>query len=506
MSLFADVFVVIFMLCSAVLLIFGLHHYAMLFYFWRARKAITAEAETRDLQQPYPEDGALPEVLTQIPLYNEYNVAERIIRAVVAIDYPREKHVVQVLDDSTDDTIGLVDRVVAELREKGHRITAARREVRSGFKAGALDYGLQLCAAEYVAIFDSDFVPPRDFLRRTLPHLFENESCGLVQARWGSLNTEESALTKAQGLGIDGHFVVEQTARAYNGLFLNFNGTAGIWRREAIDDAGGWTAETLTEDLELSYRAQLRGWTFHYLPQLVAPAELPATYEAFRSQQFRWAKGSMQTAKLMLGRVWRAPVSLLKKVEATFHLGHYGVHFCMFIHALLGLPILLSGTRLSLLAETWYLTPLAFAVIAPSLLYLVSQIWLGPRYAWRFFRRLPMLLLVGFGICLSNARACLEGMIGVVSPFVRTPKQGKGQRKYRVKLSAVPIAELAMAVYTGLTAALYARDGQLATAAFFSIYACGFALFGGKSVLGAFAKVASDAEQTSEEGAELNAA
>lgn len=487
MSAVSLILTIAFMLCSAVLLIFGLHHYVMLFFFWRSREKIRRENERDGLGEVTLSDAELPEVLTQIPLYNEYNVAERVIRAVAAIDYPQDKHIIQVLDDSSDDTVGLVDRVVASLQAEGYRIEAVRREVREGFKAGALDYGLKQCDADYVAIFDSDFIPPAEFFKRTLAHLLEKPQLGLVQARWGSINTEESPLTKAQGLGIDGHFIIEQTARAYNGLFLNFNGTAGLWRRETIDDAGGWTSDTLTEDLELSYRAQLKGWKFHYLPNLVVPAEIPESYSAFRSQQFRWAKGSIQTARMMLGQVWKSNISLLQKVEATFHLTHYSIHFCMFVHALLGLPILLIGSRLSDFASTWYLVPLAFAIVGPSLLYLCAQAWSEQGTVLRFFRRLPVLMLVGFGICFSNARACVEGFIGIVSPFVRTPKKGAGGKVYRVKMGVVPMIEVFMCLYTLTAAILYLRDAQYATGLFFGLYAGGFGLFGFQSVLASLA-------------------
>ena len=227
----------LYLLCSAILVLYGFHHYFMLFLFFRAQKKM--KLQNADIVPLTIDNNELPVVLTQIPLYNELNVAERVIRAVAAIEYPADKHIIQVLDDSTDDTCALVDRVVAELSARGYQISAVRRTDRSGYKAGALDYGLKICDAPYVTIFDSDFVPPQDYLLRTIPHLLANKQYGLVQARWGFLNENASLFTKAQSVGIDGHFVVEQVARSYNDYFLNFNGTAGVWRRSAIDDAGG---------------------------------------------------------------------------------------------------------------------------------------------------------------------------------------------------------------------------------------------------------------------------
>ena len=324
--------IVIYALCSATLIIYGWHHYFMIWLFLRSKNSIIENNKKAEEKYRIVDEDA-PEVLSQIPLYNEATVAERIIRSVAEIDYPN--HTIQVLDDSDDETKAVVDSIVTELQDQGVNIEAIRREKRLGFKAGALDYGLTLNNAPYIAIFDSDFVPPKDFLRRTVPHFSAIGKCGVVQARWDHLNEDDSLFTKAQSVGVNGHFVVEQVARSYNDYFLNFNGTAGVWNREAIEDAGGWNDETLTEDLDLSYRAQLKGWKFHFLPELRVPAELPPLFRAFRSQQFRWAKGSMQTAKKMLPKVWLAKIPIRKKVEATFHLTHYFIHFCMLLQALL---------------------------------------------------------------------------------------------------------------------------------------------------------------------------
>jgi cellulose synthase/poly-beta-1,6-N-acetylglucosamine synthase-like glycosyltransferase len=472
----------LYLLCSAILVLYGFHHYFMLILFFRAQKKIKSKNAT--VTTLTSNDRDLPVVLTQIPLYNELNVAERVIRAVAAIEYPADKHIIQVLDDSNDETCALVDSVVREISGQGVKIAAVRRTDRSGYKAGALDYGLKICDAPYVTIFDSDFVPPKDFLLRTIPHLLANKQYGLVQARWGFLNENDSLFTKAQSVGIDGHFVVEQVARSYNDYFLNFNGTAGVWRREAIDDAGGWNADTLTEDLDLSYRAQLRNWKIHYLPDLVVPAEIPASYEAFRSQQFRWAKGSIQTAIKILPKVWEADIPLRQKVESSFHLTHYCLHLCMLLQAVLGLPLALSDANpFSDFILNWYIVPLALAMIAPSLLYLTAEMWINPRRWWLFLVRLPMLLLIGFGICFSNARACLEGFIGIQSPFVRTAKQGDGKVSYTHRTQYMPMIELCLACYALITAISYTVNGLPGAAPFFFLYAAGFMLFSTKSLL-----------------------
>ncbi|MGJ8671746.1 glycosyltransferase [Rubritalea sp.] len=474
---------IIYALCSAILILYGLHNYFIIFLFLRKRDEITDSNNTVETEFAIVETDA-PAVLSQIPLYNELAVAERVIRSVASIDYPN--HFIQVLDDSTDETVELVDSVVANLVAQGIRIETIRREDRSGYKAGALDYGLKLNDAPYIAIFDSDFIPPPDFLRRTIPHFKAREKCCVVQARWGHINADENAFTRAQSVGVNGHFVVEQVARSYNNYFLNFNGTAGVWSREAIADAGGWNADTLTEDLDLSYRAQLKGWKIHFLPNLVVPAELPPFFRAFRSQQFRWAKGSMQTAKKILPLVWKAEIPVSRKVEATFHLTHYSIHFCMLLQAILALPIiLLHEVPFGTVVVAWFALPMALAMMGPSLLYLAAERWLDKEKGFfNFITRLPMLLLIGFGICLSNARACAEGIIGIKSPFVRTPKQGDNKAAFKDlgKATIMPMFELFMAAFTLLTAYLYYNIGLTGIVPFFLIYSFGFAMFGYRSL------------------------
>ncbi|MFW5874064.1 MAG: glycosyltransferase [Verrucomicrobiota bacterium] len=483
MSLLSSVVYLLYAACSLLLLAYGLNTCVVIYLFLRKRKAsdredLVAAREAFDaLEEP-------PVVTTQIPLYNEVNVAERVIRAVAAIDYPKDRHEIQVLDDSDDETCALVDAVAEELRGRGHWIEVFRRRDRVGYKAGALHAGMQVCRGEFIAIFDSDFLPPRDFLRRSLPVLVADAGCALVQARWDHLNQKHSWLTRAQAVGIDGHFVVEQTARNRNGLFMNFCGTAGVWRRAAIDDAGGWEHDTVTEDLDLSYRAQLRGWRFHYMPDLLVPAELPTSYSAFKSQQYRWAKGSIQTARKMLPRVWRARLPLFTKLQATVHLTHYALHFQMALLALLVLPLMLCylGEEIPLYQSALFLTFLVPAALGPTVGYAVCQYYGHPKDWGRRMLHLPYLLVVGFGICLSNAKAVVEGLFGKDRTFVRTPKAGESSiKRYAVKRNWLPNFELAFAAYALVTAAVLARIGEYSLMPFVLIYVLGFSVVGYRS-------------------------
>ncbi len=484
---FLDITFVLYLAASAGLLFYGLNCYVLLALFGRR----ASETRIRQLRieedwgkaHPPGEIRDLPKITTQLPLYNEFNVAERAIRAIAAFDYPHTLHQIQVLDDSTDETCGLVDRVAAEIREKGIWIDVVRREIRQGYKAGALSDAMSAAHGEFIAIFDSDFVPTPDFLRSLLPHLVDEKN-GLVQARWGHLNREESLLTRAQSVGIDGHFAIEQSARSANHLFLNFNGTAGIWRRTCIEDAGGWTADTLTEDLDLSYRAQLKGWHLEYVPHVVVPAELPETYSAFKSQQFRWAKGSIQTAIKLLPEIFSSNRSLFAKLQSIFHLCHYLAHPLMLIVALLALPALhyLGGS----LQNGWLVVfsiPLLASTFGPAVLYTTSQRYLYPK-DWRGrILLLPALMLVGFGICLSNTRAVLEAIFGIKSGFIRTPKRGTGVSKsYRLTPDRIPLLEIAAGIYCAVTLIAYARSGNYAIVPFLSLYVVGFSLVGWSSL------------------------
>jgi len=389
-----------------------------------------------------PQPTTWPSVTVQLPIYNELHVAERLIAAAATLDYPRELLQIQVLDDSTDETKTLARRAVARYARGGVDIEYVHRIQRTGFKAGALAEGLRSARGEFLAVFDADFVPPADFLGRIVPH-FASNRVGCVQARWKHLNREYSALTQLQAIGIDGHFIVEQRARSQAGLFLNFNGSAGMWRRACIDDAGGWQSDTLAEDLDLSYRAQLKGWRILYVPEITAPAELPPQMDALRRQQSRWAEGSIRVAIKLLPALLTSDQPLPVKIEGALHLTGYLIHPLILFTLLLSLPIVLSGIRLP--ASVPYLL---LAAAGPPLLYLVAQSERGPGW-WRELRYAPALLLLGTGLALNNTLAMARGVLGRKSEFQRTPKfdiqHGKGEwqgSSYALRCSPLVWGEL----------------------------------------------------------------
>ncbi len=461
---------------AAVLVLFSINLYYTLAIFLRSYRAGRSEIEgiRAEFKARFAE-ADLPSVVTQIPIFNEYNVAERIIRASAEMDYPAGRHLVQVLDDSTDETQHLVDRVAADLRAGGRNVQVIRREKRTGFKAGALQNGMELSDAQYFAIFDADFVPPKDFLLRTMEVMMVRPRVGIVQARWGHLNDKQSFVTRAQGIGIDGHFGIEQPARAWNELFMNFNGTAGLWRRTAIEAAGGWEHDTLTEDMDLSYRAQLAGWKPFFLFDLVVPAELPDNINAFKAQQFRWAKGSTQTAIKLLPRVFASNVPLGTKIHAALHMTHYFIHPLMVCVAFVTLPVLeFTRVRCSPFAFAVLFTVFIVSTLAPVTMYIVSQAILYER-GWRRLRFLPFLTSLGVGIAISNSRAVLEAVFGKQSAFIRTPKKGdQTARAYAVRLSYLTIAELLLGLYCFATFFIVLASHRYLVVPFLFLYAWGF--------------------------------
>lgn len=422
-----------------------------------------------------------PHVTVQLPVFNERYTVERLVDAVAQLDYPRDRFQIQVLDDSTDDTTEIARRVVAKHRARGLDVQLIHRTDRVGFKAGALDAGLETAAGELVAVFDADFVPEQDWLRRTVGE-FRDPRLGCLQTRWGHLNRDYSALTRTQALGVDGHFVVEQTARARAGLFLNFNGTAGLWRRACIEDAGGWQADTLTEDLDLSYRAQLQGWRVGYLPDVVVPAELPAQLDAFKRQQFRWAKGSLQTARKLASDVWQVDEPLPVRLAGLIHLTSYAVHPLMLLALLLALPMgYWAGSLMRFFP--WF----ALVAVGPPLMYSLARTSQTPRMRDRL-RVIPLLTLLGFGISLNNTVAAVEALTGRGTPFRRTPKFDLHDRAdswadsvYALPQNPVVWGELALAGYALLTMFLLWPQHGWAIVPWMLVYAAGYLSVAGVS-------------------------
>ncbi len=413
-------------------------------------------------------------------------MATRVINAVSAMDYPRGKHTVQVLDDSTDETRYLVDRLVRRLKLQGVDIEVVRRVKRVGYKAGALKEGLARSRHPLVAIFDADFVPPKDFLRRATPLLARDAQLACIQGRWGHLNAGESWLTRAQSVGIDGHFAVEQGARAWNGLLMNFNGTAGIWRKAAIDDpaTGGWVADTLTEDLDLSYRVQLAGWRIDYCIDLECPAELPNTIAALKAQQSRWATGSIQTAVKLLPTIWRSKIGLHRKLEATFHLTHYSVSLWMLVLALMARPLLVTidfNAYWSYFIAGWVLV--FFSSLAPPAVYTYARASLGG--GWTGLRTIPAMMVLGTGLSINNAIAVLRGLFTRGGEFVRTPKSGSTQStmmasRYRAhKHKIMWLVEMLLGAYCLANWAIYMfAASQVFWSLFLGVYAMAFLTVG----------------------------
>lgn len=432
-----------------VLAFFGIHRFLLVLVYLRTRK--------RQPVRP-PDPAVWPVVTVQLPLYNEMYVAERLIEAVCRLDYPRERLEIQVLDDSTDETREIVARMVEIYRGQGIDIHHLHRIDRSGFKAGALEAGLARARGEFLAVFDADFVPEPDFLKISVPH-FADPRLGLVQGCWTHINRNYSLLTRIEAILLDGHFMIEHSARNRSGCFFNFNGTAGIWRRQAIEESGGWQHDTLTEDLDLSYRAQLAGWNFLYLRELAVPSELPVDINGFKSQQYRWAKGSVQTGRKLLGRVIRAPLPWRIKLEALVHLTNNFSYALMVILSLLIFPamILRRGTSMTMLL----LVDLPFflgATVSVLIFYTMSQV--AARSGWRRqILYLPALLGMGIGLSVNNARAVISGMLHQGGTFERTPKYSivrAGQdwqgKRYRVGPNLSVLAEVILALYfAGIT-------------------------------------------------------
>lgn len=447
-------------MASLLLFIFGVNLVVFVVRVWRRGPVVNSV--TLD-----PDSDDLPLVTVQLPIYNELYVSERVISAACALEYPADKLQIQVLDDSTDETSVLISQIVEQAQAEGVNIAHIHRTARTGYKAGALAEGMETATGEFVAIFDADFVPPPDFLVRTVGE-FAASDVAFVQARWGHLNRDYSWLTKLQALAIDGHFLVEQSGRGDRGYWFNFNGTAGIWRAEAIRDAGGWTAETLTEDLDLSYRAHLAGWRARFLEDLVVPAELPVQLLGFRRQQHRWARGSMECARKLLGSVWRSSASIGTKFQATLHLLAYGIHLLLLL-LLLIYPLVVEVGAMSPGFSTLYGAGyvLALTSLAPGVFFIGGQ-----RQGGRpWFRAIPLIAMVtvfGSGLMLNTARAAVQILTKPNPEFERTAKFGLDsapgpanwtKRRYQLDIDRIVLGELLLGVY-GLFVIDFAWDNQ----------------------------------------------
>jgi len=464
----------------SVLFLFGSHGFVMIFYYFRNKDKRPVGSENLDEK---------PMVTVQLPVYNELYVVERLIDAVCALDYPKDRLEIQVLDDSNDETVDVVAASVEQWRTLGFDIVQVRRDNRVGFKAGALRHGMTLAKGEFIAIFDADFVPRPTFLNDTLRH-FTHDRVGMVQTRWEHLNNEFSMLTRAQGIALDGHFVIEQQVRNKSGFFINFNGTAGIWRRECIVDAGNWEDDTLTEDLDLSYRAQLKGWKFVFLNDVTSPAELPSEINALKSQQFRWTKGAIETSKKILPRVWKAKLPLRVKLQSTVHLTNNIVFPFILLTGILNVPLVFikqAGQHDTFFA---FMSIFVLAFISSFLFYLYSQKDVYLDWKKRIFL-FPLFMSGSMGFSVNNTRAVLEGLFNKKSAFIRTPKfkietekDTWRNKKYRTGRRVSPgiVIELLLSAYCfiGVGASLYFLE--IAALPFQLLFSFGFGLVGLMSI------------------------
>ncbi|HCX20330.1 MAG: histidine kinase [Flammeovirgaceae bacterium] len=457
----------------SVISIFSLEQLYLAILYKRAKKS----------ESKSPELNSYPKVTVQLPVYNEKYVVQRLIDSVCSLDYPLDRLEIQVLDDSTDETIEIISSQVQKWQEKGINVQHIQRPERVGFKAGALAYGLKLASGEYIAIFDADFLPEPDFLLKTLGHF--TEEIGMVQTRWGHLNEDYSILTRMQAFGLNAHFSVEQLGRNASGKFMNFNGTAGVWRKSCIEEAGGWQHDTLTEDLDLSYRAQLKGWKFKYLEDVTSPAELPILVPAIKSQQYRWNKGAAETARKNLGKIILSKVSAPIKWHAVLHLLNSSVFLFLVVAAVLSIPMLYikeANTDFSLLFNLASVFIIGF--VGMTIFYWIATKATAKNFSLGYYlKNFPLFLTFSMGMSLHNAIAVTEGYLGIKTPFVRTPKfnivnksdSWKGNTYLKQKISFLTILEGLMAVYFafGVTSAFMLKDFGLI---FFHLMLCiGFA-------------------------------
>jgi cellulose synthase/poly-beta-1,6-N-acetylglucosamine synthase-like glycosyltransferase len=458
-----------------ILSLYGIHRCWLVYTYMRCRHNVPSKAS-----DPFE----WPAVTIQLPIYNERYVIERLLNSVSRLNYPRALLDIQVLDDSTDETQEVAHACVKRYEARGLPIRYLHRNNRTGFKAGALAEGLHSATGELVAIFDADFLPTPDFLRRTIPY-FKDPKVGVVQTRWTYVNRGYSDLTEVETLLQDGHFVIEQGARSRSGVFFNFNGTAGVWRRAAIEDAGGWQNDTLTEDTDLSYRAQMRGWQFLYLPDVECPSELPVEMNAFKAQQARWSKGLIQTAKKIMPQILRSNVPVRVKAEAFFHLTAGISSPLMVVFSALLLPASIVRLNQGWFQSTLTDLPGILSSFSIAAFYMASQRALYPHGWKRSMLRLPLMIALGIGLSLSNAKAVLEALFGVKSDFVRTPKYNISGRsgswhgkQYKKGGGWMPYLEIAFGLYFSYVFVYMIQDKNYRTAPFMLLFVWGFLYIG----------------------------
>ena len=468
----------LYLVCLAVIGIFSIEALFLAFKFWRGRKKENLHNRSKPL----------PPVTVQLPIFNERYVAERLIQSICALDYPTDKLQIQVLDDSNDQTATLSKQQVDRFKNKGYNINYIHRDVRTGFKAGALREGLEQASGELIAVFDADFMPDKNFLLDTVYH-FQDPKIGMVQTRWDHLNEDFSMLTRVQAFGLTGHFVIEQNGRNNAGCFINFNGTAGVWRKSCIEDAGNWQDDTLTEDLDLSYRAQIKGWKFLFVNEIPTLSELPAEINALKNQQYRWTKGAMETARKILPILWRSDHSLYKKIHGSFHLLGNIVYPFIFLLAVLNLPIILiknENPQTGIYYIIFAFFMLSFA--SSFIFYLLSQRALHKDWMRRMLI-FPVFMSGSMGFSVNNSLAVIQGLLKKRTPFIRTPKfrlmgktgsfKGKG---YGPSLDKMVYFEIFMAVYSSFSVILAVYYLELGILPFMIMFLIGFSITGFLSI------------------------
>ncbi|HUS19271.1 MAG TPA: cellulose synthase family protein [Terriglobales bacterium] len=480
MMLLVPYFIVLVFLAS-----YGIHRYVLVYLYYKNRKNAAKEPPA------YWPEGQLPKVTIQLPIFNEQFVIDRLVDAVCKMDYPRDRLDIQVLDDSTDETVEVARSVVERYAALGHPIGYHHRTNRHGYKAGALDEGMKYCKGEFIAIFDADFVPPEDWLMRVIHHFTEPKT-GMVQTRWTHLNRDYSFLTQVEAILLDGHFVLEHGGRSRTDVFFNFNGTAGMWRRQAIEEAGGWEHDTLTEDTDLSYRSQLKGWKFKYLQDVECPAELPIEMTAFKTQQARWAKGLIQVSLKILPKVLKSDAPRPVKMEAWYHLTANISYPLMIVLSTLMMPAMILRSYQGWFQMLFIDLPLFLAsTFSISSFYLVSQKELFPKTWPKTFLYLPFLMALGIGLTITNTKAVMEALLGIQSSFKRTPKyrvekksdKTVAAKKYRRRLGIIPWIELLIGSYFVLTIVYAVSTQNYITVPFLMLFVIGYWYTGLMSLL-----------------------